>query len=139
MGLFSVENKNIEHGPVDTIVGAKAKVKGTLLSAGAVNINGEFEGRIEAKGDVIIARGSRIVGDVIGGNVIVSGQVDGNISAIHTLEIAKSGRVSGDLSGGRIIIEEGSIYRGRVCVNQGQEENETEVVEIVEEARPQLV
>ncbi|MBU0502576.1 MAG: polymer-forming cytoskeletal protein [bacterium] len=139
MGLFSTENKNIEHGSVDTIIGAKARFKGELLSAGAVHVNGEFYGRIEAKGDVIVSRGSKIIGDVVGGNVVVSGRVEGNISAGHNLEISRSGRVNGDLSGGKIIIEEGSSYYGKVKVNQEAESPAEEIVEIVESAQVQAV
>ncbi|MFH1684475.1 MAG: polymer-forming cytoskeletal protein, partial [Candidatus Margulisiibacteriota bacterium] len=75
-----------------------------------------------AKGEVIIGKGSKVVGSVSGGSVIVSGTVEGNITAAQSLEIAKSGRVHGDLSGGRIIIEEGSSYRGKVRVESGKDE-----------------
>ena len=131
MGIFGTESKIAESAAVDSIIGSKAKVKGELVSAGSININGEFEGRVESKGDIIISRGSRVVGDVIGGNVTVSGKVDGNIYAKQALEITRSGRVSGDLAGGKIIIEEGSTYRGRVNVNS--EQAEEEVVSKVEE------
>jgi len=131
MGLFSSEKKLGESAAVDTIIGTKARFKGELLSVGSININGEFEGSIESKADVIISRGSKVVGDIVANNIIVSGRVDGNILASQSLEITRSGRVNGDIAGGKIIIEEGSTYRGRVNVNAKQ--GETEIVEIVEE------
>jgi len=127
MGIFSAEKKLGESAAVDTIFGSKARFKGELISAGSVNINGEFEGRIESKGEVIISRGSKIVGDVVAANITVSGKVEGNISASQILEITRSGRVNGDLSGGKVIIEEGSTYRGRVNVNAKQTETEVAV------------
>ena len=126
MGIFTREKKPIGHGAVDSIIGEKAKFKGELVSSGAVSVNGEFEGKISSEGEVIIARGSKIVGNVTGGSIIVSGKVDGNITAEQNLEITKSGRVHGDLVGGRIVIEEGSSYRGRVKVETGQAEEEKE-------------
>jgi len=131
MGIFSAEKKLGEAAAVDTIFGSKARFKGELVSAGSVNINGEFEGRIESKGEVIISRGSKIIGDVVAANITISGRVDGNILASQSLEITRSGRVNGDIAGGKIIIEEGSTYRGRVNVNAKQAE--AEIVEIVEE------
>ena len=128
MGLFGIEleKKPMAEGAFETIIGSRAKFKGELVSAGAVSLNGEFEGKLTAEGDLIIAPGSKIVGDVKGGNVIVSGKVDGNITAVHTLEINKSGRVHGDLAGGKIIIEEGSSYRGKVRVESSGGESEEE-------------
>ena len=142
MGVFGKEKKDIGHGAVDSIIGEKAKLKGELFSSGAVSVNGEFEGKISSEGEVIIARGSKIIGNVHGGNVIVSGRVDGNISASQTLEITKSGKVHGDLTGGRIIIEEGSSYRGRVRVEAGAKEEEDyaaveeEAESVAEEIKP---
>lgn len=119
MGIFGGEKKGNGHGAVDSVLGEKAKFKGELISAGAVSISGEFEGKIASEDEVIICRGSHIVGDVSGGNVVISGRVDGNITALHGLEITKSGRVHGDLTGGKIIIEDGSSYRGKVKVETG--------------------
>ena len=140
MGFFGIEKKEIMQEAVDTIIGAKAKFKGELISSGAVSVNGEFEGKLSAEGDVIIARGSKVVGEVQGGSVVVSGRIDGNIFASQSLEITKNGRVHGDLVGGKIIIEEGSSYCGKVKVEAEQTEEkeqaqaeEEEVIEVVEE------
>lgn len=132
MGLFGGDSgENVQHGAVDTIIGEKAKLKGEIQSSGSISVNGEFEGKLETKGDLIIGRGSKVVGSVAGGSVVVSGKVDGNIVASSNLEITKSGKVHGDLVGGRIVIEEGASYRGKVSVQQGAEavEEETEIVE----------
>ena len=141
MGLFG-KGKQGAAGVVDSIIGEKAKFKGELISKESVSVNGEFEGKITARSEVIISRGSRVMGDVEGGSVVVSGKVDGNISAVQSLEITKTGRVSGDLLGGRIIIEDGASYRGKVKVEgkaeeeveEGQEdEDEDEEIEMISE------
>jgi cytoskeletal protein CcmA (bactofilin family) len=121
MAFFNQENKSIDHGAVDTIIGAKATFRGELESSGSVSICGRFEGKLQAKGEAIINKGSQVTGEINGGHVIISGKVDGNVTALHSLEITKSGRVSGDLTGGRIIIEDGAYYRGKVNVQSGQE------------------
>ena len=131
MGLFGGDNnETVSGGAVDTIIGDKAKFKGEISSAGSIRVNGEFEGKLETKGELIIGRGSKVTGSVAGGSVIVSGKVDGNILAGSSLEITKSGKVHGDLVGGRIVIEDGASYRGKVTVQQGAEAaDETEIIE----------
>jgi cytoskeletal protein CcmA (bactofilin family) len=136
MGIFKGEKKANSHGAVDSIVGEKAKFKGEIISSGAISVNGEFEGKLFADGEVMIARGSKVTGDVRAGSVVVSGKVNGNIAASQSLEITKSGKVHGDLTGGRIVIEEGSSYRGKVSV-EAQEVGEEEIVE--EEAEAEAV
>lgn len=128
MGMFSGDKKPATHGAADTIIGEKAKFRGEISTSGSLSIDGEFEGKISAAGEVIIAIGGKVVGDVQGGTVIVSGKIDGNISAAQELQITKNGRVHGDLAGGSIIIEEGSSYSGRVkvvgVVAEGEEKTE---------------
>jgi cytoskeletal protein CcmA (bactofilin family) len=116
MGIFSTEKKIFSQGAVDTFVGEKAKIKGEIVSSGSVSINGYFEGKISADGEVIVATEGKIVGSIIGGVVVVSGKVDGNIIGSERIEIIKTGKVHGDLSGGKIIIEDGALYSGRVKV-----------------------
>ncbi|MBU0671908.1 MAG: polymer-forming cytoskeletal protein [Candidatus Margulisbacteria bacterium] len=136
MGIFGGDDKqNVQAGAVDSIIGEKAKFKGELVSDGSVSLNGEFEGEIISKGEVIIGRGSKMVGSVKGGSVVVSGKVEGNIIASQSLEIAKSGKVHGDLAGGKIVIEEGASYRGKVSVSAAGEAPEAE--EIIE-AEPEI-
>jgi cytoskeletal protein CcmA (bactofilin family) len=144
MAFFEKEKKQINYDAVDSLIGEKAKLKGELTSSGAVSVNGEFEGIITAKGDVIVYQGSKVVGNIQANNVVVSGKVDGDISAIQGLEILKSGRVNGDLMGSRVIIEEGALYCGKVTIkavkseeevekDDGREIEEKEEIEIVEE------
>lgn len=123
MGIFDNltggKKLNILQGGVDSVIGENTKFQGELVSGGSVNINGEFEGKIQAEGEIIVSPGGKVVGEVHGGSVVVSGKVNGNISARDTLEVSKSGRVHGDLIGGKIIIEEGSTYHGKVKVESG--------------------
>jgi len=127
MGLFnnmSGSKKGAFSGGVDSVVGENARCKGEMVTSGSVSINGEFEGKIKADGEVIISPAGRVVGEIYGGTVTVAGRVDGHIVAKESLEVAKSGRVHGDLTGGKIIIEEGSTYHGRVKVESGSPEPE---------------
>ncbi|MBN3032812.1 MAG: polymer-forming cytoskeletal protein [Candidatus Saganbacteria bacterium] len=104
-----------------SVIGEKAVFKGEFTAPGSVNINGECEGKISAGGEVIVAPGGRVTGELEGESVVISGRVDGNVKSRETLEITKSGRVNGDLAGARINIEEGAAYHGRVTVEGGSQ------------------
>lgn len=118
MSFFGTENKNSKpsYEAVDTIIGAKAEIKGEINSKGSICVNGTFEGAITSTEEVILSQGSRVKGEIKGGSVVISGNVDGNIVAQHNLEITKTGKVHGDLCGGKILIEDGSSYQGKVIV-----------------------
>ena len=120
MGLFNSSGggkRRPTFEGMDSVIGQKAKIKGELITSGSININGEFEGKIRAEGEVVVSQGGKIVGEISGGGVVISGLVEGNITAKETLEIHKSGRVHGNLTGGKIVIDEGSSYHGKVKVN----------------------
>ena len=123
---------------LDSLVGENARFKGELVTSGSVNVNGEFEGKIRADGEVIVTPSGKVVGEVHGRSVVISGRIDGNIIARENLEVTRTGRIHGDLTGGKIIIEEGSSYHGRVKVESGSAEEEEETPEEqVEKVRQQ--
>jgi cytoskeletal protein CcmA (bactofilin family) len=119
MGILDnlISGKRIPMGMgLDSVIGEHAKFKGELITSGSVNINGEFDGRIRAEGEVIVASKGKVVGEIRAGSVSISGKVDGNITTSGVLEITREGQVQGDITGGKIVIDEGSSYRGKVRV-----------------------
>ena len=138
MGLFG-KRKSIDYGVINSVIGRDAQVKGEINSKGAVRIDGEFEGKVTAKGDVFIGEGSKVVGNLIGGRVVVSGEVNGNISAADGLEISRSGRVYGDIAGDKLVIDEGAIYKGRVnmeALAKKGAEAESEIATLLKSSKP---
>ena len=113
MALFG-KKKPIDYGVINSMIGHDAHVKGEINTKGAVRIDGEFDGKLNAKGDVFVGEGSKITGNIVGARVVVSGDVNGNIIANDGLEITKSGRVYGDITGDKLLIDEGAIYKGKV-------------------------
>lgn len=141
MGIFetivSSGKKAVMAQGLDTILGNEAKFQGEVFSAGSLSIGGQFEGKINAVGEVLVLDGGRVTGEINGGKVIVAGRVDGNINAKEILEVKATGRIHGDLTGGKIVIDEGSFYQGRVRVEGGQAEAADNLAtEPVEENRP---
>jgi cytoskeletal protein CcmA (bactofilin family) len=115
MGMFK-KGKSIDHGVINSVIGRDATVKGEIMTKGAIRVDGEFEGRISAQGDIFLGEGSKIVGNLNGSRIVVSGEVNGNIVSSNGLEITRSGKVYGDVTGDKLVIDEGAIYKGKVTM-----------------------
>jgi cytoskeletal protein CcmA (bactofilin family) len=98
---------------VETVIGANVTVKGTFVSQGSLRIDGVVEGSIEAKGNVIVGEGAKVVASITAHHVSVAGQVKGNISAAGRLEITAKGRVWGDIVAASLAVDEGGVLSGR--------------------------
>ena len=116
MGILGARKKTTDYIGINSIIGDDTQIKGEIITKGSIRMGGEFEGKIQAHGDVLIGEGSRVTGTVAGAKVIVSGDVNGNISANGGLEITKTGKVFGDIISDKLIVDEGAIYKGKVTL-----------------------
>ena len=127
------KKKEIEE-TVSTVIGEDTLVKGEISTKGSIHIGGEFEGKLQAAGDIFAGEGSKIKGNLFGERVVVAGEVHGNIVAQNGLEIMKTGKVYGDVTGERLVVDEGAVYKGKVNMEAiGKKESE----EVIPEAKPQ--
>jgi len=116
MGILGSRKKTTDYIGINSIIGDDTQIKGEIITKGSIRMGGEFEGKIQAHGDVLIGEGSHVTGTVAGAKVIVSGDVNGNISANGGLEITKTGKVFGDIISDKLIVDEGAIYKGKVTL-----------------------
>jgi len=137
MGIFGGK-KNPHSGPIDSVIGKGAKIRGEFSSSGSISIDGEFEGKLSSKGEIILSPSSKVVGEIQTSSAIIAGKVTGNIIASKVLEIDRSARVHGDLVGGKIIIEDGATYRGKVRVEGEGSKEEPPVEEEASALEPHL-
>jgi len=81
---------------VETVIGANVTVKGEFVSQGSMRIDGVLEGSIEAKGNVIVGEGPRLL-PASPPTMSQWRASQGNINAGGRLEITAKGRVWGDI------------------------------------------
>jgi cytoskeletal protein CcmA (bactofilin family) len=124
MGILGQKKKVYDYVGINSIIGEDTQIKGEITSKGSIRLGGEFEGKIQAYGDVLIGEGSKVTGSVAGAKVIVSGDVNGNISAGGGLEITKTGKVYGDIISDKLIVDEGAIYKGKVTLESTSSKKE---------------
>ncbi len=104
-----------------TIIGADAKFKGDLSFDKSVKVLGSFEGRIDTKGDLLVASGGMLQADVEAGNIVIEGELNGNVAAKDMVELKESARLQGDLRCERLIVTEGARFVGHCSVGGGIE------------------
>jgi cytoskeletal protein CcmA (bactofilin family) len=102
-----------DSGSEVTIVGAAAKLEGTLVSAGSLRIDGQVKGQIQGDGDVTLSPQSQVEADIRAQNVSVAGRFKGNIVVKGKAHLARGGRIEGNITSKTLVVEEGGVFHGQ--------------------------
>jgi cytoskeletal protein CcmA (bactofilin family) len=96
-------------------IGKSVIIKGELTGSEDLTIEGQVEGKIELKDNVLtIGPNGKIKAQVFAKIVIVLGEVQGNIAASERVDIRDNGSVDGDLASPRVAIADGAHFRGSI-------------------------
>ena len=105
-----------ESGNYPTTIGADAVFKGELKFEKGVRLLGRFEGEISSTGDLLVADGAALQGNVKAGAIRIDGTVTGNIDAGTKVSLTSSARLEGDVQAQRLEVAEGAVLIGRCVV-----------------------
>src|SRR6187397_134635 len=96
-------------------IGKSVIIKGELSGSEDLTIEGQVEGRIDLKDNVLtIGPNGKIKAEVFAKAVVVLGEVTGNVTASEKVDIRDNGSVDGDIASPRVAIAEGAHFRGSV-------------------------
>jgi cytoskeletal protein CcmA (bactofilin family) len=95
---------------VPSIVRGDLTIRGDLSSKGDVQIEGKVLGRVEV-GNLIVAEGGEVEGDIVAITVAIAGAVRGSIKA-GTVTLAATARVQGGIMHDVLAIEAGAQLEG---------------------------
>ena len=96
-------------------IGKSVIIKGDLTGSEDLTIEGQVEGKIELRQNVLtIGANGKIKAQIFAKIVIVQGEVQGNVTATERVDIRDNGSVDGDLSSPRIAIADGAHFRGSI-------------------------
>ena len=101
----------------ESVIGPGTIIRGHVRGEGSLVVAGRVEGDIEMTGDVTLASGSAVKGNVTGAAVRAGGDVAGDISGSASILIEGEARVVGDVRSPSIGILEGARIRGNVQSN----------------------
>lgn len=111
---------NKENSYVNSLVGKGTRFDGELNLTGLLRIDGDFTGRINTDGKVLIGRSGRVKCSICAGSVIIGGVVKGNIFSSGKVVVLSTGMVLGNIKAPSIIIEQGVIINGKCHVLVGE-------------------
>ena len=106
--------KKASLGGRSTYIGPGVKIKGEISADTEMVVDGEVQGRMELKENLIIGPKGVVNGDIVARSVQVNGKVMGNVRGIDRFELAQSGRIEGDVVSPRVVIAEGAFFKGNV-------------------------
>lgn len=101
-------------------IGKSVVIKGELSGSEDLAIEGQVEGKIELRQNVLtIGPNGKIKAQIFAKQVVVLGEVVGNITASEKVDIRDNGSVDGDLTSPRVAIAEGAHFRGSIDMQRG--------------------
>ena len=102
-----------------SIIASDMTVIGDLETEGVVRIEGRVKGTVRVGGQVLVAAGAVIEGDLHTQEAVVAGQVSGAIMARERVELQATAVVAGDIHTPRIAVVEGARVSGEVKMDAG--------------------
>jgi cytoskeletal protein CcmA (bactofilin family) len=95
---------------VPSVISPELIVKGTLISAGDVQVEGKIDGDIRAAG-LVIGEKAIVVGDVYAEEAVVRGRVEGSIRA-RRVQLCATCHVEGNILHEALSVESGAFFEG---------------------------
>lgn len=100
------------------IIGRGIRVKGEITGSGALEVEGEVEGRVQL--DALVVGGSgRVDAEVSVSEATIHGKTSGQMTATRRLEVKGTATVEGDVTAPALVVEEGAVFKGRVHMDTG--------------------
>jgi cytoskeletal protein CcmA (bactofilin family) len=103
---------------IDSFLGDKSRLEGTLAFNGTLTLLGKFKGRIKGGEGVVLGEESESEAEVEARSVKVYGKIVGRIGAEKRIEIYKSAEIEADVSTPTLIIHEGAIFDGKCAMKR---------------------
>ena len=100
-------------------MGKNMELKGTLFFEGTGRIDGKIEGKIMAKGVLIIGEGATVSSEIEGDTVVVGGRVEGKILGRQNVQLLRTAVVNADVTTPSFSIEEGCRFNGNCRMSAG--------------------
>ena len=97
-----------------SIIAVGTHITGEVDTNGVVKVEGVVTGSVRAEGQVLVAKGGLVDGDVLTREAIIGGEVRGAIYADERVEVQASSAINGDITTQRIVVQEGGDVNGHI-------------------------
>jgi cytoskeletal protein CcmA (bactofilin family) len=103
-------------GNTKSVLAQDLRITGEISSTGIIEVLGEIEGNLSARGLVVGAEG-KMSGTVSAETVEVKGRLDGRV-ATHSFTLHASAEVAADVTYTTLVIESGALIQGKFSLNK---------------------
>ena len=110
--VLSLSPRDQEQGL--SIVAVGTRITGGIEIDGVLRIAGRVDGNIRADGQVLVAPGGVVEGDIMTRQAIVGGEIRGQILADELVVLCTGCTVQGNVVTPRIAVEEGATLNGNL-------------------------
>ena len=100
-----------------TVLGSGTVIKGEMSFDEAVCIQGQFEGKIQAKGELDVAQGAVCKAHIQAGNVTVAGTIEGVLHASQRVRLSATAKVNGDIKADTLETADGACICGNLDIS----------------------
>ena len=115
--MFDGKKKKGSTG-VDTLVGPTTEIRGDVLFAGGLHVDGRIKGKVLATigndASLSISESGHIEGDVSVPNIRINGTVSGNVHASEKVTLAPKAHVSGNVFYKVLEVQPGAEVNGQL-------------------------
>ena len=111
----AVQNR-APNGQTKSILAQDLRITGEISSTGTIEVLGEIEGNLTARGLIVGAEG-RMNGTVSAETVEVKGRLDGRV-ATQSFALRATAEVAADVSYTTLVIESGAQIEGKFSLNK---------------------
>lgn len=107
----------------DIIIGENATINGDMKSEGSIRIDGQINGNVSSKGNVIVSDSANINGDIDCLNTEIYGSCKGNVSVKGKINLHENAVLIGDVMAKAFSTKEGAHFSGQCHVNESESSN----------------
>jgi len=130
MAMFASQGSTETAGPGGqsalTILARGMRVTGELETDGVIKIEGTVVGTVRARGQVLVAKGGVIEGDVFTREAVIGGRVKGSIHADERVEVQGGSHIEGDVTTPRLVVQEGGELNGQLTMARPKAKGQSE-------------
>ncbi|MEM6457161.1 MAG: polymer-forming cytoskeletal protein [Acidobacteriota bacterium] len=99
-------------GDLNGFLDAGSEIIGELRFEDTFRIEGHLDGKINAKGELVVGENGTVDADVSARRVYVAGTLTGSVTAHEALELAATARVRAKIQTPSLSIEPGAFFEG---------------------------
>ena len=103
----------------DTVIGSAVKVEGNFVGEGNVIVEGQLQGTLKTKHNVMVGVGAVVKANVEANDLHLAGELHGNVKATGKIVLAASAKLVGNVETSSLTVEEGATLNGKCTMANG--------------------